>query len=103
MGNWSPYSEEWEKAHVESVLDIAAEECVHNKAVFEGLPRPVQALIKAGQTARYYLDIALIQIRKRIDRKYREEMEAGVAQLKGMLGTVACRSESTPQSPRQNQ
>ena len=88
MGNWSPYSEEWEQQRVQKALGQIAEDYTHKKAAFERLPRPIQALIKAGQTIHYYIDIAFIQIRKRIDRKHREKMEAGVAQLKGIVETA---------------
>ena len=89
MGNWSPYSEEWEQQRIQKALGQMAEDYAHKKAAFERLPRPIQALIKAGQTIHYYIDIAYIQLRKKVDRRYRQEMETGVKQLKGIVETAA--------------
>ncbi len=49
MGNFSPYSEEWEKQHMNKVITRAMEEYAQRKAVFERLPKPIQLLIIAGE------------------------------------------------------
>ena len=42
MGNWSPYSEEWEQQRIQKALGQMAEDYAHKKAAFERLPRPIQ-------------------------------------------------------------
>ena len=49
MGNFSPYSEEWERQRIKKTLDEATEKYLRQKAAFEKLPRPIQALVSAGQ------------------------------------------------------
>lgn len=49
MGNFSPYSEEWERQRIKKTLDEATEKYLRQKAAFEKLPRPIQALVRAGQ------------------------------------------------------
>ena len=97
MGNFSPYSEEWEKQHMNKVITRAMEEYAQRKAAFEKLPKPIQLLIIAGEKTSYYVDIAYIQIRKCVDRKYREAMEAGTAELKAKI-EAAINDSSNPQS-----
>lgn len=47
---------------LQKALSQMAEDYEQKKAVFERLPRPIQAFIKAGQTVRYYIDIAFIVV-----------------------------------------
>ncbi len=63
MGNWSPYSEEWEKQRINKKAEEA-------RAAYEKNPR----LYRAMGTIRSYETLLLIHLRRLFDRKYREEM-----------------------------
>ena len=82
MGYFSPYSEEWERQRIKKTLDQMAMEYQRKKAAFNRLPRLIQALVRAGQTAGYYLTIFRIYLQKKFYRKYRQEVEAGADQIK---------------------
>lgn len=66
MGNWSPYSEEWEKQRINRKA----------QAAFEAKSRAYQAYHRLKGTISYYWTLLAIQIRRLFDRKYREEMDS---------------------------
>ena len=49
MGNWSPYSDEWEQQRIQKALGQMAEDCTQKRAAFERLPSPIQALLRSGR------------------------------------------------------
>ena len=71
MGNWSPYSKEWERQHLQKIIDGA--ETV--RLEFEKKPWIFKAIIRLGQTIIYYWSILLIRIRMLFDHEYRQEMQ----------------------------
>ena len=99
MGKFSPYSEEWERQRIKKTLDQMAMEYQRKKAAFNRLPRPIQALVRAGQSVSYYLPIFRIYLRKKVDRQYHQEMAAGVKQIKKLVEMVA----KTPHPPQEDQ
>lgn len=46
MGNWSPYSKEWEKQHLQKIIDGAETA----RLEFEKKPRICKATVRLGQT-----------------------------------------------------
>ena len=71
MGNWSPYSKEWERQHLQKIIDGAETARVE----FEKKPRIYKAIIRLGQTISYYWSLLLIRIRMLFDHEYRQEMQ----------------------------
>ncbi len=71
MGNWSPYSEEWEKQRVKKIIT----ETNAARIEFEKKPPIYKALYRFAGTMRYYSSLLFIHFRRLFDRKYREEME----------------------------
>ncbi len=68
MGNWSPYSKEWEKQRINKKAAEA-------RATFDAKPRPYQAYHRFKGTISYYWTLLVIRLRRLFDRKYREEMD----------------------------
>ena len=77
MGNWSPYSEEWEKQRLEKAMDQLNAE----RRAFEKKPKPYKAMVHFCQTIKYYGSLAVIHIRMAFDRKYREEVRHSVDEM----------------------
>ena len=77
MGNWSPYSEEWEKQHIRKIIKEAKTAYIE----FEKKPGIYKVLCRLRQTIEYYLWFLAITIRKTFDRKYREEMYQTVSSM----------------------
>ena len=71
MGNWSPYSKEWERQHLQKTIDGAEAA----RLEFEKKPRIYKAIVRLGQTISYYWSLLLIRIRMLFDREYRQEMQ----------------------------
>ena len=70
MGNWSPYSEEWEKQRIKrAIADAEAK-----RIAFEQKPRIYQAIVKFVSTIRYYFELLVIRVRMLFDRQYRDEV-----------------------------
>ena len=66
MGNWSPYSEEWEKQHVRKVIENANA----TRIEFEKKPWAYKAIVRASGTIRYYWSLLKIRVRMFFDREY---------------------------------
>ena len=77
MGNWSPYSEEWEKQRLEKAMDQLNAE----RRAFEKKPKPYKAMVRLCKTIKYYGSLAVIHIRMVFDRKYREEVRHSVDEM----------------------
>lgn len=71
MGNWSPYSKEWEKQHLQKIIDGAETA----RLEFEKKPWIYKATVRLGQTISYYWSVLVIRIRMLFDREYRQEMQ----------------------------
>lgn len=71
MGNWSPYSKEWERQHLQKIIDGAETA----RLEFEKKPRIYKATVRLGQTISYYWSVLVIRIRMLFDREYRQEMQ----------------------------
>ena len=71
MGNWSPYSKEWERQHLQKIIDGAETARIE----FEKKPRIYKAIVRLGQTISYYWSLLVIRIRMLFDHKYRQEMQ----------------------------
>ena len=74
MGNWSPYSEEWEKQHLKKLM----EESDATRREFERKPRIYKAIVRLWQTIMYYGELLAMQIRMAFDPKYRKEVRQAV-------------------------
>ena len=74
MGNWSPYSEEWEKQHLKKII----EKSETARLAFEKKPWIYKATVRLLKTIQYYLSLMAIHIRMIFDRKYREEVNHAV-------------------------
>lgn len=74
MGNWSPYSEEWEKQHLKKMI----EKSETARLTFEKKPWIYKATVRLLKTIQYYLSLMAIHIRMIFDRKYREEVKHAV-------------------------
>ena len=74
MGNWSPYSEEWEKQHLKKMI----EKSETARLAFEKKPWIYKAIVRLLKTIQYYLSLMAIHIRMIFDRKYREEVNHAV-------------------------
>ena len=74
MGNWSPYSEEWEKQHLKKMI----EKSETARLAFEKKPWIYKATVRSLKTIQYYLSLMAIHIRMIFDRKYREEVNHAV-------------------------
>ena len=70
MGNWSPYSEEWEKQHARKVIENANAA----RIAFEKKPWAYKAIVRASGTISYYLSFLKIRVRMLFDREYRDEV-----------------------------
>ena len=71
MGNWSPYSKEWERQHLQKIIDGAETARIE----FEKKPWIYKAIIRLGQTISYYWSLLVIRIRMLFDHEYRQEMQ----------------------------
>ena len=71
MGNWSPYSKEWEKQHLQKIIDGAETARIE----FEKKPWIYKAIVRLGQTISYYWSLLVIRIRMLFDYEYRQEMQ----------------------------
>ncbi len=69
MGNWSPYSQAWEKQRVEKTMD----QLNARRSAFEKKPKLLRALVRFCQTIAYYGALWGMHLRMVFDRKYREE------------------------------
>ena len=63
MGNWSPYSEEWEKQHLKKIM----KETESARVEFEKKPWIYKAAVRLWQTIEYYGWLLAITIRKVFD------------------------------------
>ncbi len=70
MGNWSPYSEEWEKQHARKVIENANA----TRTEFEKKPWAYKAIVTATGTISYYWSLLILHIRVLFDREYRKEV-----------------------------
>ncbi len=77
MGNWSPYSEEWEKQHLKKMI----EKSETARLAFEKKPWVYKAIVRLLKTIQYYSSLLAIHIRMIFDRKYREEVTHAVDSL----------------------
>ena len=77
MGNWSPYSEEWEKQHIRKII----KEAKTAYCEFEKKPKIYKVLFRLRQTIAYYGWLLEITIRKAFDRKFREEIHQSVSDM----------------------
>lgn len=77
MGNWSPYSKEWERQHLQKIIDGAETP----RLEFEKKPWICKAIIRIGQTISYYWSLLLIRIRMLFDHQYRQEMKEATKDL----------------------
>ena len=73
MGNWSPYSEEWEKQRLRRMID----ETEAARLAFERKPQIYKAMVRLLETIKYYWTLLVVHIRMTIDRTYREEIKQG--------------------------
>ena len=71
MGNWSPYSEEWEKNRIRKVID----ETEAARREFEQKPWLYKVIVKYWGTICYYWNLLKVHIRMFFDRDYREKMK----------------------------
>ena len=71
MGNWSPYSKEWERQHLQKIIDGAETARIE----FEKKPWIYKAIVRLGQTISYYWSLLVIRIRMLFDHEYRQEMQ----------------------------
>jgi hypothetical protein len=71
MGNWSPYSKEWERQHLQKIIDGAETARIE----FEKKPWIYKAIVRLGQTISYYWSLLVIRIRMLFDYEYRQEMQ----------------------------
>ncbi len=71
MGNWSPYSKEWEKQHLQKIIDGAETARIE----FEKKSWIYKAIVRLGQTISYYWSLLVIRIRMLFDYEYRQEMQ----------------------------
>ena len=74
MGNWSPFSEEWEKQQIKKMI----EKSETSRLAFEKKPWIYKAIVRLLKTIQYYLSLMAIHIRMTFDRKYREEVNHAV-------------------------
>ena len=74
MGNWSPYSEYWEKQRVKKII----KEAKNTHAEFEKKPRIYKKAVKFYGTIQYYCTLLSIHIHRVLNRKYRDEMDRAV-------------------------
>ena len=74
MGNWSPYSEEWEKQHLKKMIENSETA----RLAFEKKPWIYKVTVRSLKTIQYYLSLMAIHIRMIFDRKYREEVNHAV-------------------------
>ena len=72
MGNWSPYSEEWEKQHVQKVIEEAQKQFDE----FEKKPWLYKKIFMLKGTIGYYCSVVKIEIRKFFDKEYRDRIDA---------------------------
>ncbi len=71
MGNWSPYSKEWERQHLQKIIDGAETARIE----FEKKPWIYKAIVRLGQTISYYCSLLVIRIRMLFDHEYRQKMQ----------------------------
>ncbi len=71
MGNWSPYSKEWERQHLQKIIDGAETARIE----FEKKPWIYKAIVRLGQTISYYWSLLVIRIRMLFDHEYRQKMQ----------------------------
>ena len=91
MGNWSPYSEEWERQRIEKFIEKADAA----RKEFEKKPWLYKAVIRGIQTIRYYGSLFTIHVRMIFDRKYREKVIRETEEMKGMQGIIDIFREKT--------
>ena len=70
MGNWSQYSEEWEKQHAKKVIYNANAARIE----FEKRPWAYKVIVRASGSISYYWSLLKIQVRMFFDREYRDEV-----------------------------
>ena len=71
MGNWSPYSKEWERQHLQKIIDDAE----NARLEFEKKPWIYKVIIRLGETISYYWSLLVIRIRILFDHEYRQEIK----------------------------
>lgn len=71
MGNWSPYSEEWERQRIKKFI----EENDTARKEFEKKPCLYKMTVRLWETVKYYGSLLTIHFRMLIDREYRKEMK----------------------------
>ncbi|MBR5108834.1 MAG: hypothetical protein IK099_01465 [Clostridia bacterium] len=71
MGNWSPYSEEWEKQRTKKII----EENDKTRKEFEQKKWLYKASVRFLETIKYYSSLLLIHFHMLVDREYRKEMK----------------------------
>ena len=77
MGNWSPYSKEWERQHLQKIIDGAETARIE----FEKKPWIYKAIVRLGQTISYYWSLLVIRIRMLFDHDYRQEINQATNEL----------------------
>ena len=77
MGNWSPYSEEWEKQHLKKIMN----ETEPARVEFEKKPWIYKAIVRLLGTISYYWSLLVLRIRKIFDREYRQEVKQATNEL----------------------
>ena len=77
MGNWNPYSKEWEKQHLQKIIDGAETA----RLEFEKKPWIYKAIVRLWGTISYYWSLLVLHIRKIFDREYRQEVKQATNEL----------------------
>lgn len=77
MGNWSPYSEEWEKQRARKVI----EDSNAARIEFEKKPWAYKAIVRASGTISYYWSLLVVRARMFFDREYQDEVNRATKDL----------------------
>ena len=67
MGNFTPYSEEWEKQHIQRQMEAIREKQKND-------PWPLRLLVKAHSRIRFLEDLIVIHVKMLYTGKTREEL-----------------------------
>ena len=67
MGNFTPYSEEWEKQHIQRQMEDIREKQKND-------PWPLRLLVKAHSRIRFLEDLIVIHVKMLYTGKTREEL-----------------------------
>ncbi len=84
MGNWSPYSEEWERQRIEKFIEKADAA----RKEFEKKPRIYKTIVRGIASIKYYGSLFAIHTRMIFDRQYREQVIRETDDMKGMEAII---------------